>query len=57
MQEKEPKISKILLEERFLFANKELQNLSSLQPTFLGKYLYSKGFRQEALKLYREHVD
>ena len=60
-ERKKPKvdtsISKLVLEKYFLNANKEVTKLPFLKPSQLGKYLYSKGFKMEGKKLYKECLD
>ena len=50
-------IHKILLEKNFLNANKEIIKLPQLRSAQIGRYLYSKGFKNEGKKFYKENLD
>ena len=55
--EKKPSLERKLLEKSFYRANKEVSKFPTLKPVQLGKYLYSKGFKSEGKKLFKENLD
>ena len=52
-----PTIEKLLLEKNFLNSHKEIVRLHSLNLSQLAKYLYKKGFKEEAKKIYNNKID